>query len=211
VAALNFSVNLAAPYFSVFMPKDLGFNYFTHTLLVTAVSFAQILSIDSWGGHVERVDNLKIMRLTSFIIASLALRWIINHKPLFLIFIQLLSGFAWLGFNLCATNFIYDAVTPAKRTRCIAYFNAITGVTLCLGALLGGCLINIFPKIFGFRILSLFLVFSILRFLLVILISRKIKEVRKIDKIKSKDLFYSVLGLRTIFKDDQIEKYFKGF
>jgi len=210
VAALNFSVNLAAPYFSVFMPKDLGFNYFTHTLLVTEVSFAQILSIDRWGSHIDRVGNLKILRLTSFIIASLLMWWIINRNPLFLIFIQLLSGFAWAGFNLCATNFIYDAVTPAKRTRCIAYFNAITGLPWPRG-LLVGCLINIFPKIFGFRILSLFLVFSILRFLLVILISRKIKNIRKIDKIKSKDLFYSVLGLRTIFKDDQIEKYFKGF
>jgi len=198
VASLNFCVNLAAPFFSVFMLRDLRFSYFTYTILVTTVSIAQIFTIDRWGRHADSVGNIKILRLTSIFIASLPFWWIINQNPVYLVFIQILSGFAWSGFNLCATNFIYDAVSPEKRTRCIAYFNVFTGVALCSGALLGGYLVNILPKLFGFRILSLFLVSSVLRFLVVILFSRKVKEVRKIEKVSSKDLFYSILGIRPI-------------
>ena len=198
VASLNFSVNLAAPFFSVFMLKDLKFDYITYTILVITVAIVSILTIDRWGKNADRIGNIKVLRLTSFFIASIPLLWILDHHPLYLIFIQAISGFAWAGFNLCTTNFIYDAVRPEKRTRCIAYFNVCTGVALCLGALLGGYLVNTLPRFFGYKILSLFLISGILRFLVVFLISGRINEVRKIEEITSKDLFYNVIGIKPI-------------
>lgn len=199
VASLNFCVNLAAPFFSVFMLRDLKFNYLTYTILVTTVTIAQIFTIDRWGKHADKIGNVKVLKFTALFIATLPLWWIINQSPLYLIIIQIISGFAWSGFNLCATNFIYDAVTPEKRTRCIAYFNVSTGMALCCGALLGGYLVNILPKPFGFKILSLFFISGVLRLLAVTLFSGKIKEVRAAEEITSKDLFYSVIGLRPIF------------
>ena len=198
VAGLNFSVNLASPFFSVFMLKDLKFNYLTYTIVVTTVTFAQIFTIDRWGRHADKFGNIKVLKSTSLFIAGLPFLWIINQHPAYLIFIQIISGLAWSGFNLCATNFIYDAVAAEKRTRCISYFNVFVGLALCLGALLGGYLVNILPRFFGYQILSLFLISSILRFSVVFLFSEKIKEVRAVEKITSKDLFFSVIGLRLI-------------
>jgi MFS family permease len=203
VASLNFCVNVASPFFSVFMLKDLKFNYLTYTIVVIAVAITQIFSFDRWGTHADKVGNVKVLRFTSFFIASLPLWWIINQHPVYLIFAQVISGFAWSGFNLCATNFIYDAVTPEKRTRCIAYFNVLTGLALCAGALVGGYLVNVLPKIFGYKILSLFLLSSALRFFIAFLFSGKIKEVRSAQKISSKDLFYSVVGIKPILRDTQ--------
>lgn len=199
VAGLNFCVNIASPFFSVFMIKDLKFNYLTYTVVVTTVSIAHILSINRWGLIADRIGNIKVLKFTSFLIASLPLWWIINQNPFYLILIQALSGFAWSGFLLCATNFIYDAVTPPKRIRCIAYFNVVSGVASCLGALLGGHIVGILPELFGFRILSLFLLSSILRFLTVSFLSSKIKEVRKVEDISSRDLFFGAIGLKPIF------------
>jgi len=198
VASLNFCVNLASPFFSVFMLRDLRFNYLIYTILVTTVTIASIFTIDRWGRHADRVGNTKVLKFTSFFIASLPLWWIINQNPIYLIFVQIISGFAWSGFNLCAVNFIYDAVAPQKRTRCIAYFNVFTGVALCLGALIGGYLVNMLPNLFGYKILSLFLLSSTLRFLVVFLVSGKIQEVRTTEKITSKDLFYSIIGIKPI-------------
>jgi len=196
VASLNFCVYLASPFFSVFMLRDLKFNYLTYTIVVIVVTAAQILTIDRWGRHADRVGNLKVIRLTSLFIASLPLWWIFCRHPVYLVFIQLLGGFAWAGFNLCATNFIYDAVTPEKRTRCVAYFNVSTGVAIFVGASSGGFLVNVLPELFGYRILSLFLLAGILRFLVIFLFSGKIREVRSIEHISSRDLFYSIIGLR---------------
>lgn len=198
VASLNFCVHLASPFFSVFMLKDLKFNYLTYTLVVTAVSVAGVFTIDRWGKIADKIGNLKILKTNALIISSLPLWWIFNQRPGYLICIQILSGFAWAGFNLCAVNFIYDAVTPQKRIRCIAYFNVFSGVGLCLGAVLGGALVNNLPLIFKYRTLTLFLVSSILRFFVVFLFYRKINEVRTIEKINSRDLFYSVLGIKPI-------------
>jgi len=198
VASLNFCVNLASPFFSVFMLRDLKLNYLTYTIVVTTVTITQIFTFDRWGKQADKIGNVKVLKFTALFIAALPFWWIINQHPLYLVIIQIISGFAWSGFNLCATNFIYDAVTPEKRTRCIAYFNISTGAALCLGALLGGYLVNILPKLFGYKILSLFLISSILRFLAVSLFSGKIKEVRKAEQITSRDLFYSVIGIKPL-------------
>jgi MFS family permease len=198
-AALIFCVNIASPFFPVFMLRDLKFNYLTYTVLVVAVTITQIYTFNRWGKHADKVGNIKVIRLTSFFIAGLPLWWIINRHPLFLTLAQVISGFAWAGFNLCATNFIYDAVTPQKRVRCIAFFNVFIGVATCGGALLGGYISNFMPGLFGYKLLSLFLLSSLLRFCIVFLFSGKIKEVRPTQKISSKDLFYSVIGIKPAF------------
>lgn len=198
VAALTFCVNLASPFFSVLMLRDLKFNYIIYTILVVSVPIAQILTFGRWGRHADHIGNVKVLRLTSLFIASLPLWWVINRHPVYLVFAQSLSGFAWAGFNLCATNFIYDAVSPEKRTRCIAYFNVCTGVAVCLGSLAGGFLLKILPRLMGYNILSLFVLSSTLRFFTACLFYGKIKEVRAAGEISSKDLFCSVIGLRPV-------------
>jgi MFS family permease len=198
-ALLIFCVNIASPFFPVFMLRDLKFNYLTYTLLVVTVTITQICTFDRWGMHADKIGNIKVIMLTSFFIASLPLWWVINRHPLFLTLAQVISGFAWAGFNLCATNFIYDAVTPQKRVRCIAFFNVFIGVATCGGALLGGYISNFMPGLFGYKLLSLFLLSSLLRFCIVFLFSGKIKEVRPTQKISSKDLFYSVIGIKPAF------------
>ncbi|MDI6758743.1 MAG: MFS transporter [Candidatus Omnitrophota bacterium] len=196
VALLNFCVNLTAPFFSVFMLKDLKFSYLTYTFVVTTVLIFQIFSFNRWGVHADRVGNVKVLKFTSLIIASLPFFWIINQNPIYFVFIQAIAGFAWAGFNLCATNFIYDAINSEKRMRCIAYFSACVGMASCLGALSGGYLVNALPVFLGYKILSLFLVSGILRFFVVFLLSQRIREVRKVYKISSRDLFYSVAGIK---------------
>lgn len=196
VSALLFCVNIAAPFFSVFMLRDLKFNYLVYTVLVTTVIIAQIFTLSRWGRHADTVGNIKVLRLTAFLIATLPLWWLLSRHPLYLVIVQAIGGFAWAGFNLCATNFIYDAVRPDKRTRCIAYFNVCSGVAVCCGALTGGFLSNHMPNIFGYSIMTLFVISSALRLVVVGFFNRMVKEVRPAEAISSRDLFYSVIGLR---------------
>lgn len=198
VASLNFSVNLAAPFFSVFMLRDLKFNYVTYTMVVTAVAISSIFTVDRWGRNADRIGSLRVLQFTSLFIATLPLLWLLCHHPSYLVLVQIIAGFAWSGFNLCAINFIYDAVTPEKRTRCLAYYNVCVGVALCLGSLSGGFLLKRLPLLFGYKASSLFLISGILRLLVVGFFSRRIKEVRSVEKISSKNLFFSVVGLKPI-------------
>jgi MFS family permease len=198
VAAMNFCVNLAAPFFAVFMLRDLSFSYLTYTVLMVTVTLASLATINRWGHRADAAGNLKVVKLTSLFIASLPLWWLLNRHPAFIFFVQAFGGIVWAGFNLCAVNFIYDAVTPAKRVRCFAYFNVVTGVASCAGALVGGYAVAYMPPILGYKLLGLFVFSSALRFLVAGTLPRTLREVRPIQRVSSRDLFYSVIGVQRL-------------
>jgi len=198
VSMMNFSVNLASPFFAVLMLKDLHFSYMLYTIITITATLTVYIMISRWGRHADKVGNLKIIKFISPLIGVIPLLWVFNHNPAFLLFAQIFSGFLWAGFSLCTTNFIYDAVIPEKRTRCISYFNALNGLALCGGALLGGFLLQKLPLLFGYKILTLFLISSVLRIIVGIFMPMKLKEVRPVEKTKSNELFFSVIGIKPL-------------
>ncbi len=205
VSSLSFCVNIAGPFFAVFMLRDLNFSYVTYTIIVTTATIATLLTMNIWGHHADRVGNLKVIRLTSFFIPIIPTLWLFSHDVYYLVLIQIFAGFFWAGFNLSIANFILDAVTPEKRTRCIAYFNVINGTAICLGALLGGTLARMLPPIFGYRLLTLFLISGILRAIVAAIILPRVKEVRHVESVSSVDLFFSVIGIRPIKREGEKE------
>lgn len=198
VALMNFSVNLASPFFAVLMLRDLHFSYILYASITVTATLTVCLANTRWGRHADKVGNLKIMKLTAPFIGAIPLLWILNRDPAFLFLAQVFSGFAWAGFNLCAFNFIFDAVTPEKRTRCIAYFNLFNGVALCLGSFLGGLLLQILPPLLGYKILTLLLISSLARLIVSFLMPRHLKEVREVAKVSHRDLLLSVIGVRPV-------------
>ncbi len=198
VSLMSFSVNIASPFFVVLMLKELNFSYFLYTIVTLTATFTIYCVIARWGRHADKVGNLRIIKMTAPLIGFIPLLWIINRSPLYLIGAQVLSGFVWAGFNLCTSNFIYDAVSPEKRTRCIAYFNTLNGIALCLGAIAGGFLVPVLPALFGCKILTLFVISSLLRMAVGLFLPQKLNEVRSVEKIKSDELFFSMIGIRPI-------------
>lgn len=197
VAVTKFCVNIASPFFAVFMLRDLKFGYLTYTLITLAATLAMNFSVKRWGMHADKIGNLKVVKLTSKLVAFIPLLWLVNQNPYFLFFAQAFSGFAWAGFNLSASNFIYDSTTPGKRTRCISYFNFFNGVSLCLGALIGGYLAQKLPAgYFGYSLLNLILISALLRLGVAFLLPFNLKEVRDVEKIKSHELIFSMFRIK---------------
>jgi MFS family permease len=130
--------------------------------------------------------------------------------PIGLVGIEAASGFVWGGFNLCATNFIYDAVTPGKRVQCLCYFNLINGIALFAGASLGGFLATHLPSLGGNSpLVTLFLVSAVCRLLVHFIFAPHFREVRKTyHKVKSARLFISVLGVRSLLGQNTEEPAF---
>lgn len=199
VASIMFATNLAAPFFSVYMLSDLHFNY----LLFMAIRFtsvaAGLLSFPIWGRHADSVGNAKILKLTSLLIPAIPLLWMVSPLPAYLICVEIFSGFVWGGFNLCALNFIYEAVSSGKRIRCLSYFAVITGIAIFLGAATGGFLVERVLPFRGSAILTVFLISGVLRFLSHFILSEKFREVRLVaQQISSLELFFSVTGIRQL-------------
>jgi MFS family permease len=197
-ACLTFATYLSAPFFAVFMLRDLQLSYLTYMALQVCSSFASLVALPLWGKHADLVGNVRVLRLSSFFAALVPAFWLWSRDPAYLMLVQIWGGFSWSGVTLSAANFIYDAVTPQKRVRCIAYFNVINGVALFLGSSTGGFLVARLPPIFGYSLLSLFALSCLCRLFFYLLLSRSFREVRPAHEVTVHELFFSVVGIRPL-------------
>ena len=190
MSLINFATSLSGPFFAVYMLRDLNFDYLTYVAINATSTIATITFLTRWGRRADRAGNIKVMRITSFLIPLVPLLWLVSKQVYYLIPIQVLAGFAWSGFTLTSSNFLYDASPQENRTQSIAIFNAVNGVAICLGALTGGFLAPRLPQLLGNSLLCLFLISGVLRGFVVILLLRKISEVRRVPKVSSLELLF---------------------
>lgn len=199
--SITFATYLAAPYFSVYMLQDLHFSYLMYMIIHFGGLVSSLVSFPIWGKHADAVGNAKVLKTTSLLIPLIPLLWTFSTNLSYLFCVEIFSGFVWGGFNLCALNFIFDAVSPGKRVRCLGYYSFINGIATFLGASLGGYLAERLPHFSGSRILALFLLSGILRFLCHFVLSKRFHEVRTTTKkVSSVELFFSVVGIRPLLE-----------
>lgn len=199
VSTLTFSTYLAAPFFSVFMLQDLKFNYASYMGVHVAGIVGGLIAFPIWGRHADVVGNAKMLKLSSLLIPAIPFLWILSQDVYYLIAVEFVSGIIWGGFNLCATNFIFEVVSPPKRVRCISYFNLINGSNVFLGSILGSWLATHLPPLRGFSLLSLFGLSAFLRFLCHFFLSKQFKEVREsAQPVSGWRLFFSVVRIRPL-------------
>lgn len=106
-ACLTFSAYLAAPFFAVFMLRDLQLSYLTYMTLQVGSALAGLIALPLWGKHADLVGNVRVLRLSSFIAALIPLLWLASHHPAYLMLIQIVAGFSWSGVALSTGNFCF--------------------------------------------------------------------------------------------------------
>ena len=146
VSFMNFGTAISGPYFAMYMLQDLSFSYHEYTLVVASVVLAQFVVMRSWGAVSDQFGNRKILLLCGTLVSINPMLWLISSKLWFVLLIQLYSGVFWAGFNLAAANFVFDAVTPPKRARCIAYQSIINGVFVVSGSMSGALIATHIPE-----------------------------------------------------------------
>lgn len=197
ISFVSFATAIAGPFFAVYMLKNLGMNYISYTAITLSSVIATLLFLPIWGIFSDIHGNVKILRITSFLIPLVPFLWMLS--PLFLqinylaviiylFVIEMFSGFAWAGFNHASATFIYDAVSKEKMPYCITYFNIITGAGIFIGAMVGGYVASVQNYPFGMSaIFAAFLISGVLRLLAAIFISPIVKEVRPVEPFSLKD------------------------
>ncbi len=200
VASISFATNLAGPFFAVYMLRDLDFSYMNYIILVSSNAVANIIFQPFWGRRADRYGNIRIVKTTSYLMPFVPLLWLASSNLYYLIAAEIYSGFVWSGFTLATTNFVYDASDPNNRTKHIAVYNAVNGVTTCIGALIGGFLAPHLPAIFGYNLRSLFTISGIMRGTVVLLLLRLIIEVRNVPKTNALQVLLNKPGHSTLMK-----------
>ena len=190
-ALINFTATVAGPFFSPYMLRDLQFSYIVYTIINSVASLATIASMTWWGKRMDRAGSIKVLKITSFFVPFVPLGWALSHNFWWLIGMQVFSGFAWAGFQLSSSVFIFDAAPPQDRTRYIALYNSLIFLGVTVGSLTGGIVAPLLPPFMGSYFLSIFIVSGLARLAVALFFLPRIKEVRKVPQVKAGELLFS--------------------
>ena len=182
-----FTMNIAGPFFSVYLLRDLKFEYVPYIIITTSGGIFSILLQPFWGRRADKSGNVIIIKIATFIMPLVPISFIFSANIFYLIATQLISAFVLSGLNLASVNFIYDAAEPEHRTQHLAIFTMFAGIATCGGSLLGGFLAPHLPPLFGYPLRTLFLLAGLIRLFVVTIGFRQIKEVRQVPKISVVD------------------------
>lgn len=181
LCVMRFSIFVAGPFFAAYMLYDLRLNYLQYTILIAFASITKYSTIRIWGRAVDKYGTRKILTLSGYLMPAVSLWWLLSSNYYWLLFAEAYSGFVWAGFELASFNFLLDTITPAKRTRYVAYYNVLNGTALFLGAILGGLLIK-YGDMFWSGYLMVFLVSGVLRYATSFYFLPRMKEVREVEQ-----------------------------
>ncbi len=155
---LNFSliwglgVQIASPFFTVYMIRDLNIDFGTVTIFAGITTFANLFGQKYWGPLCDRFGNKAVMRATGILIVTLPFWWLFasgSGPGFYLIgFLSAFGGFAWAGYLLANGNFMMVLAPGAGKTSFFAMQAAVAGLFGAIGTLSGGLLVdNLFNKI----------------------------------------------------------------
>jgi len=197
IVVFKLAVNIAAPFFAVYMLKDLGFTYLQYTIVTAGELIASFATMGIWGKIIDKKGTKFVLYVGGMLTPLIPLFWLFSHNFYYLILVEMFSGIAWAGFNLSSSNFIFDAVKPENRIRCISYYKFFEGIAVCIGALLGGFLIEVVPAwIFISSIPLVFLISGILRLLASLILLPALEEARLIEMGVGHSLFKKFITIR---------------
>lgn len=141
---LNLGVQLAAPYFNVYMVRDMGLTAGFIGLTTTVSTAFDLVGQRFFGPFVDRHGLRRTMALTSPLIACLPFTWLFVRQGWQIFPINVVGGFAWAGYNLAVFNYLLASTPDEQRPLYSAIYNTLNGLTTIVGPLLGGVLFGAF-------------------------------------------------------------------
>ncbi len=137
----DFSVYLAAPFFTVYMISELQISYWWFAVISSASIVAGMLSQKYWGRLADRFGDKNVMIICAALASLVPLVFVFSRSAPLLVLSNVFSGFAWAGLDLVTFNFLLDSSPPLKRPLFISNYQFFDGLAVAGGSIAGGALI----------------------------------------------------------------------
>jgi MFS family permease len=193
---INFAIDVAAPFYAVYMLKDLNITYEWFAFSVVLGALVKALSMRNWGNLIERFGTRKILIVTGVLACFVPFGWLLSTNLIHVILIRIYDGLVFSGFELVVFQYLLEVTPTKKRPKYIAAHNFFSSMGVVLGDLFGAFLVMCFSE--GFLIFSslqfVFLVSFILRLSsLTSLLFIKSVEVKQSDIVPVRYVFWQAL------------------
>ncbi|HEY9199102.1 MAG TPA: MFS transporter [Gammaproteobacteria bacterium] len=188
IVCMQGAVAVAAPFFAVYMLRDLQFSYLLFMANTGMAVLVQFLTLNTWGRISDIFGNRLILVTTGSLIPVLPALWLVSDSFWYLLVVQVIGGLGWAGFSLSAGNFLFEAVAKERRAGYMAFHNILTAVAVFAGGMFGALLTRVLPEqsvLFGGSVsvgsvmLSVFAASALLRGAVALWFLPRLEEIRK--------------------------------
>ncbi|MDT8286453.1 MAG: MFS transporter [Elusimicrobiales bacterium] len=194
IFAVMFSAFLAAPYFSVYLLKDLEYGYLRYVAVMTSGQVVTYMVMRRWGWLADSFGSVRVLRFAFLGIPLIPLLWALAPSFQWLLAVELFSGIVWAAYGMGTNNFVYELGGAPLRAR----YNVLFGFTACLGqfagALAGGFLYSSLP---GKAFITLLFISAGLRLAAIIPFFRGVRE-RDVPGGHRPGFLLAAIGFRSI-------------
>ncbi len=140
-ATWNFFVNVAGPFFNVYMVQNLKFTAAMVGIAAVSTSVSKIFIQRKVGELSDYWGPGKVQMVCMFLIPVLPILWVFSTQLWHVVALNILGGVLWGAFELVSFNFLLQLTPAAQRARYSAIFQIVVTVALGAGAALGSSII----------------------------------------------------------------------
>lgn len=142
MAFWNFSLNIAGPFFNVYMVTNLKFTASMVGITSIVSTVASLLIQRRVGRLSDRWGPRKVQLICMAFIPILPLAWMFITKFWQANLVNTLGGVLWGAFNLVSFNFLLSLTPDAQRARYSAFYQILVMLALAGGAAFGAWVVT---------------------------------------------------------------------
>ncbi|MEG3871301.1 MFS transporter [Microcoleus sp. MON2_D6] len=141
----TFAVNLSAPFFNIYLLKDLSLDVSLVTIYTSLSSGANLLLLMFWGKLADRWGNRPLLIAVGLVVAVTPLLWLGTGNYPFALWVwlpllHLLGGTTLGAIGLCTNNIQMELASIEQPSTYFAIGAAVSGLAGALGTTAGGFL-----------------------------------------------------------------------
>jgi MFS family permease len=138
----NFSLNVAGPFFNVFMVRVLNVTPTMIALNSVAYAITSMLAQLLIGRWADRIGARRIQLISGLLIPILPFYWLIVHNGWEVLPLNAASGALWGIYNLASFTLMFELTPVEQRARYSAIYQLVIMVALAIGAAVGGWMVT---------------------------------------------------------------------
>jgi len=146
LVAVQFGVYFSGPYFNPYMLRHMELSYSTYVMLIGSCFLAKMLALPMWGIVAQRSGPQRLLWIGGIGIVPVSGLWLVSNSLPFLFALQLIGGIAWAAYELAMLLLFFESLRREERTALMTIYNAANALSMVLGSIAGGLVINFMDK-----------------------------------------------------------------
>ncbi|MEA2036739.1 MAG: MFS transporter [Nanoarchaeota archaeon] len=135
-----FSINLAAPFFLVFMLDDLSLSFFLVSVFLVIDTLARLYGLNLWRNMIDKFGARPTLVVTATVtsLVPLAMIFIGMHNYFFILPIFIISAISYAGVDIAISHVLFKSAKRKYDAYYFSSFSSFVGIASALGPIVGG-------------------------------------------------------------------------